>query len=315
MRSESAVSSIEDMMTLVEDIACREMGILDPAKCRLDHHQGMVGDDDIRVPSAPDIPFDKATAVMFAGAIDAFATPVGQTERPAAPMQFSEPAGKITAGQITVAGRRGPARHQPQPNSGAGLYGRSAHRFGEVEQAEVIFAAFANHDAFGFFGGIEEAAPKLVIDLVLEVAGIGRHPNRCMIALGPDCGRSKIAERLSYPGAGFGNDRVRAVGAFAGGKSRRNGAGEIRLLRPGLGGIAALDGDHFGKAFARLVRRHRRLTRRPLGWFVFPIRQGAPDIECPVGDLRAGRCTQRRHHRRSPTPAAALHRIGQPDRV
>ena len=78
MRAERAVGGIEQVMALVEHVAQRARGVVEPAHRRLDHHQRMVGDHDVGLAGAADGALDEAFPVMLAGRIDAFAAPVGE---------------------------------------------------------------------------------------------------------------------------------------------------------------------------------------------------------------------------------------------
>ena len=71
-------------MAFVEDIAGRDRRIIEPAERSLRHDQGMIGDDDARLPRLADILLDKAAAKMRAGRMDAFAAAVGEPVDPAA---------------------------------------------------------------------------------------------------------------------------------------------------------------------------------------------------------------------------------------
>ena len=136
-------------MALVEDIAGRQGGIVEPAERRLRHDQRMVGDDEPRMAGGAHVLLDKAAAEMRAGGMDAFAAPVGQRIDPGAPDQLGEPARKI-------AGRRGRRKRSPMPSArsapappptAAARAERRARRVLVIQQAQEIFAALADHDA------------------------------------------------------------------------------------------------------------------------------------------------------------------------
>ena len=81
LEREGAVGGVEHVVALVEDIARRQVAVVEPAERRLDHHQRMVGDDDARAARAAHALLDEAAVVMRAGAVDAFAAPVGEAQR------------------------------------------------------------------------------------------------------------------------------------------------------------------------------------------------------------------------------------------
>ena len=85
VRAEGTVGGVEQMMALVEDIARRPRGIVEPAHRRLDHDQRMVGDHDVGLAGAADGALDEAFLVVLAGGVDAFAAAVGETRDSAAP--------------------------------------------------------------------------------------------------------------------------------------------------------------------------------------------------------------------------------------
>ena len=97
---ERGVGRVEQVMALVEHVAGRQRGIVEPAQRRLRHDKRVVGDDEPRVPGRAHILLDKAAAEMRAGGMDAFAAPVGQRIDPGAPDQLGEPARKIAGGEV-----------------------------------------------------------------------------------------------------------------------------------------------------------------------------------------------------------------------
>ena len=93
---------------------------------------------------------------MRAGGIDAFAAPVGQPRDAAAPEKIEQPGREIAADHVAVAARQRPARQSAKADSALrGTEPPSAiDRFLHVEQAEVILAALADHDAAPLLVGI-----------------------------------------------------------------------------------------------------------------------------------------------------------------
>ena len=79
------------MVTLVEDIAGRQIAVVDAAQGCLRHHQRMVGDDDIGAASRPHVCLDKAFAVVAAGCVNALSPAVGKTQGLAPADQVDQP--------------------------------------------------------------------------------------------------------------------------------------------------------------------------------------------------------------------------------
>ena len=114
MRAERAVGGVEQVMALVEHVAQRPRGVVEPAHRRLDHHQRVVGDHDVGLAGAADGAFDEAFAVMLAGRIDALAAPVGQPRDAAAAHQVEQPGRQVAADHVAVAAGQRPARQQAE---------------------------------------------------------------------------------------------------------------------------------------------------------------------------------------------------------
>jgi len=114
MRTERAVGGLEQVMALVEHVAQRPRGIVEAAHRRLDHHQRMVGDDDVGLARAANGAFDIALPVMLARRVDALAAPVGQPLHAAAAHQIEQPRRQVAADHVAVAAGQRPARHQAE---------------------------------------------------------------------------------------------------------------------------------------------------------------------------------------------------------
>src|SRR3546814_19630792 len=82
---------------------------------------------------------------MAAGGIDAFAPPVGEPHRPAGSQEVDEPGREVAAGQVAVARRRHPARHQPERRRVLPPDGNALDRVLHVQEAEIVLAALAQH--------------------------------------------------------------------------------------------------------------------------------------------------------------------------
>jgi len=259
----------------------------------------MVGDDEVRPARAPDAPLDEAALVVAAGGIEALAPPVAEPAYARRPFEVRKPGGEVAAGHVAVAGRVRPARGECQRH---GLVRREAcrpHRFLQVEQAEIILPALAQHDPAALGGPLRNQPVELAVDLVLEVAGVGRDPDGRLVRLRPEACRGEVAERLTDPGAGLGHHHMRLAGPFARLEGARGGRGVIGLARPVLG----LRAQHVREPAAGFLRLDRAVgglrLRRELG----PERQPIPDSEAGPAGRPALRHAERRQHERPPEPA------------
>ena len=171
---EGRIGGIEQVMALVEQDPPRRV----LARARgIDHHQRMVGDDDVGFAARPLGALDEAAAVMRAAGIDAFAAPVGQRGRAGAAEQARQPARQVAADHVAVLAVGGPAPDQLREDRGAAGEG-ALQRVFEVEQAEIILAALADDDPPRALLGIGEQLGPLGVELALQRLGEGRHPHR-----------------------------------------------------------------------------------------------------------------------------------------
>jgi hypothetical protein len=121
----------------------------------IDHHQGMIGDDQVGFAPRPLGALDEAAAVVGAAPVNAFAAAVGQSGRSGAPEQAREPAGQIAADHVAVLGVSGPAPDELGEDRGAA--GKAAlERVLEVEKAQIILAPLADDDPLRPLLGIGE---------------------------------------------------------------------------------------------------------------------------------------------------------------
>ena len=146
------------MMALVEQDPPRR--ILAGAR-GIDHHQRMIGDDDVGLAARPFGALDEAAAVMRAAGIDALAAPIGQGRGTGAAEQAWKPAGQIAADHVAVLGIGRPPADQLREDRGAACEG-ALQRVFEVEQAQIILAALADDDlALALLGvGKQLRAPR-----------------------------------------------------------------------------------------------------------------------------------------------------------
>ena len=145
MRAEGAVGGVEQVMALVEHVAQRPRGVVEAAHRRLHHDQRVVGDHDVGLPRAADGALDEAFAVVLAGRVDAFAAPVGEPRDAAAAQQVEQPGRQVAADHVAVAAGERPARQQAEADGVLGRQAGAHHRLLEVQQAEVVLAALADH--------------------------------------------------------------------------------------------------------------------------------------------------------------------------
>ena len=113
---EGRIRGVEQMMALVEQDPPRR--VLAAAR-GVDHHQRMVGDDDVGLAARPLGALDEAAAVMRAAGIDALAAPVGQGRGAGAAEQARQPARQIAADHVAVLGVGRPAPDQLGEDRGA----------------------------------------------------------------------------------------------------------------------------------------------------------------------------------------------------
>src|SRR5690606_32324577 len=206
MRREGIIGGLEEMVAFIEDVAQRQAAFLSVIERCLDHHKRMIGDDELCRASTPNRLFNEAVFPEVTGGVNAFTASVHQGREPPAPYQFTKPAREISAGEVAVTGPQGPARDQTK------CYGPfprlcTADRwkpFCIVQQAKIVFAPLANNDLAALLGHLGIETIEFAVDLLLEVAGVGRQPDRATIPLGPKAGGSDVAERLTPSGSSLG---------------------------------------------------------------------------------------------------------------
>ena len=306
------------MVPFVEDVAGGQRRLLAAAQRRLHHDQRVVGDHHVGLAGAAHALLDVAAGVMVAGGVDALAPPVGEAQRPPAPGDVDQPAGEIAAGQVAVARRRRPARHQPDPDGVVRLHRHATDGLLQVQQAQVVFPALAQHDLARLGRRLGVEAVQLRVDLVLEVAGVSGDPHRPAVLLRPHRGRRQIAQRFADARSGFRQHDVRRVGGGARGEGGGHRAGVVGLLRARLGDLAGHTGrQHHRQPAARLVRLHRVVGGRRLGRAVLPLLDAGPDAQAGAAGalLRPVRLAERGQHGGRPQPAGAPHLPGEGHRV
>ena len=308
MRGEGAVGGVEQVMALVEHVAQRPRGVVEAAHRRLHHDQRVVGDHDVGLAGAADGAFDEALPVVLARRVDAFAAPVGEPRDAAAAQKVEQPGRQVAAHHVAVAAVERPARQQAEPDGVLGREAGAHHRLLEVQQAEIVLAALADHHLAPLLGRIAVQPVELVVDLALQVAGVGGDPDRRAVLLGPQARRRDIAQGLADARAGLDQHDVGLVLALARREGLGGGRGVVALCRPRLGDVGA-GRDHLGQPQARLARLDRMAGGRRRGRRLLPLRQALPDIEAGAGpELLAGRVdAQRGQHGVAPRPLPARH--------
>ena len=296
----SRIGGVEQMMAFVEQDPRRCIGA--PAR-GIDHHQGMIGDDDIGFAPGAFGALDEAFAIMRAAGIDAFAAAIGQRRCTGAAEQARQPAGQIATDHIAVLGVSRPApdevgedRRPPRE--------RALHRILEVEQAQIILTALADHDLVLPLGLVGEQFMSLGIELALQRLGEGRHPHRPPGAVRPQCRRSEIGERLADPGSRLGEQHVGLPRRAARCEQACGLGGHRPLAKPRLGpGPGQLGQLGFGLG----TRNIDRARRRALGRLV-PLRQ--PREQHPLAAFGLGNALG---DERRPRPAQPVERpVGSP---
>ena len=154
-------------------------------------------------------------------------------------------------------------------------------------------------------------AVELVVDLALQVAGVGGDPYRRAVLFRPQRGRGDIAQGLADAGAGLDQHHVGSVLLLARREGLAGGRCVVALGRPRLGHVGA-GRDHLRQAQARLARLDRLAARRRRGWRLLPDRQALPDVEAGAGARLLDRVidAQRGQHGIAPRPLAARHGRG-----
>ena len=308
MRAEGGVRRVEHMMAFVEhetqaavgrDVV--RIGVADAVLRRMRHDERVVGDHHRRVARAPEALLDEAGPVMRTGGIDALAAPVGQL---AHRNRRGEERGKLRARQVAVLRRRNPARDQCERDRAlAGRERRAFHGVLEIQQAEIILAAFAQDHVLVALLRIGIELRRLLKDLALQIARVGGDPEAGSVALRPQRGRREIAERLSRARSRFDKSDARRARAQARREGRHRCAGEFALLLS----CAAVADDGGLQARLGAVLVDRVLARPSGGRFVFPLRETAPGIEARERCERAFRFAQHGENGWSPAPTGLHH--------
>ena len=318
-----AVGGLEQVVALVEDqpLQVRRLGVgLGPpggpgaVEGRLGQDERVVGDDQVGLARPSDRLLHETGAVVLAAGMDALAAPVDEVggrglhgRRHAE--QGRQPSGEVAARHVAVPRRPRPAGGQRQAHQVAIAELGGVGRVLEVQQAEIVLAALADHGLAGADLGVGKEGVALPFDLSLQGACVGGDPDRRPVGLGPQRGRRQIAHGLADARAGFGQHharfalavaRLEGVGRFGGelrlGRPRLVEAGAMQQLGQPAGGLGAFDGLRSGLAGRRLI---------------LPLRNARPDVEARSAEgVAHGPRAQGADHRRTPGPAGAGQGLG-----
>ena len=149
-----------------------------------------------------------------------------------------------------------------------------------------------------------------LLELALQVLGVGGDPDGAGIAARPTCGRREIAEGLAEAGAGFGEDDVVADRLGARLKGARRLGAIVHLLRAGLG----IGTEQVAQIDAGLIGADRGVARRRPGPFLLPFRQAVPNVEAggKRRQLQVGiPLLQGSEHGLGPWPAGAAQELAE----
>ena len=160
-------------MTLIKDEARWVAPVGGAGIGCLNHHQRMIGDNNIGTFCRADRFFDKATIIMRTGRMDTFAAPISQSGGLRPTQQIQQPGRKAGTGQITIAAGTGPAGHKSQCGGAARLPGHLQQRLFQIKQTQVIFAAFAQDDLCRPLTCIRIEPRQLRRNLMLQGSCIG----------------------------------------------------------------------------------------------------------------------------------------------
>ncbi len=204
-------------MALVENNPAWRVG---PAAGGIDHHQRMIGDDQVSLTPSPLGSLNEAFPIMRAAGVDALAAPVGQRGRAGSAKQARQPAGQVAADHVAVlaVGRPPPdqlRQHRCSSNE------RPLHRIFQIEQAKIILAALADDDFALALLIIGEQPPPFGIELPLERLGEGRNPHGTLRALGPQRGGGEIGQGLANPRSRLGEQHIGFTRSWARREHRR----------------------------------------------------------------------------------------------
>ena len=187
------------MMSFIEDVARRCMRIAFAAVPGLQQAERVVGNDNVGMVRPAHGPFDKALPEVIAGAVDALAATVREIHGLPVTEQFEKPTGQGTALHVTVGGGLYPASDEAETDRVPDRTATSIDRVGEVEQAQVVLAALAHHDTPPPGLALGDEPVEFLVDLALQVPGVGADPHGATVLFRPQAGRCDVSKGLSHP--------------------------------------------------------------------------------------------------------------------
>ena len=261
------IGCVEQVVPFVKDDARRAACFLAPARC-VDHHQRMVGDDDVGLCRGTAGPLDEAFAVMRAARIDALAAPVGERGRAVAPEQGRQPAGQIAADHVAIGSEGRPTCDQMCEDRCPPCK-TALQRVFKVQKAEIVFAPFSDDNLLPEGCIVGEHAPRFAHQLALQRLGIGRNPDRAVCLLRPKRGGGEVAQRLADACACLSQQHIWLTLAAARIENMRSGFGKGALAFADFGLAARQPGE------LRINRSAIELDRAGRGAWrgFFPFRQ------------------------------------------
>ena len=274
--AEEGIRGVEQVVALVEDHVLGKVAFR--SLSGLVEDERVVGDHQARVAGVADVLFDAALAVVRAAGIEALAALVGEVGGDLAAEQVDQPRRKVAADHVAVAAALGPARGDDQADAVAVGEAAGLPGFLQIEQAEVVLPALADHHAAVLGAAVGEQAVGLLVDLPLQGAGVGRDPDRALVLARPDCGGGEVAEGLAHSRAGFGEYHVGGLALLAGVEGLAHGRGKVGLRRAFLD-IATTEAEQLGELGAGFGFGDRVGAGATEGGLVFPRVHPLPDAQ------------------------------------
>mgnify|MGYP003693536307 CR=1 FL=1 len=182
---------------------------------------------------------------------------------------------------------------RPRPTAFSGAQAGAHHGLLEVQQAEIVLAALADHHAAALLGRIAVQAVELVVDLALQVAGVGGDPHRRAVLLRPQRGGRDIAQGLADAGAGLDQHDVGLVLLLARREGLAGGRGVVALGRRAPRPCWGRRRSSGPAAGAPRAARPAALPGGGVRRRLLPLRQALPDVEAgarPRLPARPDRC-------------------------
>ncbi|MBS1240551.1 MAG: hypothetical protein H6R45_1257 [Proteobacteria bacterium] len=130
------------MVPLIEDDPA---GRVRPPARSIDHHQRMIGDNQVSLPPRPLRSLDEALPIVGTAGINAFAPAIGERSGARTAKQARQPTRQVASDHVAILGIGRPAPYQLRkhcrPPGECAL-----HRIFQIEQAQVILPPLADDD-------------------------------------------------------------------------------------------------------------------------------------------------------------------------